>query len=808
MLRKTTSDVISRSYSYNLHRRRASFSSSSCKLAVTNEVLNIIEQISPMEPALEKVVPFLTREVVASVIEEKKKNLELGFRFFIWAMKNKRLRSRASHSLIVDMLVGDNCSGKSGHLDGFELYWRIFDEVRKRVGPMDSAALAVLISAYWKIKNAEKAVETFGKMREFDCTPDLYVYNIILHVVVKKDVILLALALYNMMLKSNCRPNCSTFNILIHGLCKSGKTQDALHLFDEMRDLGLLPNKTTYTMILLGLCQAKRTDDAHRLFNLMKTSGCLPDNVTYNALLNGFCKLGRVDEAFALLKSFTKDGYAVKLPGYSCLVDGLIRARRIDEAHELFQKLFEIPVIPDRVLYTTMMRGLSQAGRLKDALNLLKDMTQRGVVPDTQCYNTLIKGFCDIGLLDQARSLQLEISRNDLFPDTCTYTVLICALCENGMVREAQNIFDEMEKIGCFPSVVTFNSLIHGLCMSGLLEKAHLMFYRMEIGKNPSLFLRLSQGADRVLDSASLQTMVEKLCDSGSILKAYKLLMQLADSGVVPNVITYNILINGLCKGGNLNGAFKLFEELQLMGHSPDKITYGTLIDGLQMAGREEDAFKLFEQMSNNGCTPGPEVYKSLMTWACRKMKTSLASSIWLKYMKAVGGEANEKIGSIEKHFEEGNLEMAVKGILEIDFQSVTFDSAPYNIWLIGLCQAQRTEEALKVFSILEELSINISAPGCVMLIQSLCNDGKLDQAISIFLYTLEKGIRLMPRICNNLLTMLLHSQEKAEDAFYLLKEMKSMGYNFDSYLYKNTKSLLIHHRYRKVRKLESVSHG
>ena len=91
-----------------------------------------------------------------------------------------------------------------------------------------------------------------------------------------------------------------------------------------------------------------------------------------------------------------------------------------------------------------------------------------------------------------------------------------------------------LEKVGYVPSIVTFNALIDGLCKAGELEEAHLLFYKMEIGRNPSLFLWLSQGANQVLDKASLQTMVEQLCDSGLILKAHRLLMQLADSGVVP----------------------------------------------------------------------------------------------------------------------------------------------------------------------------------------------------------------------------------------------------------------------------------
>ncbi|XP_060198150.1 pentatricopeptide repeat-containing protein At1g79540 [Lycium barbarum] len=765
-----------------IFRSLSSKSLTTCKeISISNEVINIIEKVDPLEPALDKLVHFLCPNTVSSILEQQQKNPELGFRFFIWAAKRRRFRSWVSQNLIIDMLLKDG---------GFDLYWNVLDKLNIDGISISSDAFAALIWGYWKVNNAEKAVEAFGKMKDFDCKPNLFTYNMILHITVRKDSILLALAVYNVMLKVNSMANCSTFSILIDGLCKSGRTHDALKLFDEMCERGVLPSKITYTVILSGLCQAKRTDDAHRLLNVMKSRGCMPDFVTYNALLNGFCKLGRIDEAQALLRSFENEGYLVDIKGYTCLIDGFVRTKRIDEAQSVFKKLFENNAVPDVVLYTTMIRGLSGEGRVKEALSLLRDMTGRGVQPDTQCYNTLIKGFCDMGLLDQARSLQLEISENDCFPDTCTYSILICGMCRNGLVEEARHIFNEMEKLGCFPSVVTFNTLIDGLCKAGELEEAHLMFYKMEIGKNPSLFLRLSQGADRVLDSASLQKMVEKLCESGKILKAYKLLMQLADCGVVPNIVTYNILINGLCKSGKINGAFKLFEELQVKGHFPDSITYGTLIDGLQRVDREEEAFKLLDQMSKNGCMPKAEVYKSLMTWSCRRGQISIAFSLWLKYLRNQAVRDGEVLGLIEKHLEKGDLEKVVRGLLEMDLKLEDFDSSPYNIWLIGMCQARKPGEALKIFSLLEEFHVMISAPSCVMLIHSLCEEGNLDQAIEVFLYTVERGVRLMPRICNKLLQSLLHSQDKAQHAVDLLERMRSVGYNLNDYLHSGTRSL------------------
>ncbi|KAG8371964.1 hypothetical protein BUALT_Bualt12G0017600 [Buddleja alternifolia] len=688
----------------------------------------------------------------------------------------------------------------------FDLYWSVLDELREENVRVYADAFVVLILGYWRLRNAEKAVEAFGRMKEYECKPNLAAYNVILHVLVKKDVILLALAVYSMMMKSNCRMGCDTFSVLIDGLCKSGMTQDALALFDEMTERGILPNRITYTVIMSGLCKAKRTHDAHRLFSLMKSSGCSPDSATYNALLDGFCKAGQIDEAFMLFKSFRDDGYNVGIRGFSCVIDGLIRAKRISEAEELFQKVFDVGLVPDLVLYSIMMRGFSEAGRMDEAVNMLRSMIEKGVMPDTQCYNMLIKGFCDVGLLDQARSLKLEISQTNQFPNTCTYTILICGLCRNGLLGEAQQIFNDMEKFGCSPSAVTFNTLIDGLCKAGKLEEAHLMLYKMEIGKNPSLFLRLSQGTDRVLDSASLQKLVENLVNSGLILKAYKLLMQLADCGVVPNIRTYNTLINGMCKAGQVNGGLKLFEELRLKGHLPDSVTYATLIEGLQRVGREGDAYKLFEQMNENGCKPSSSVYKTLMTWSCRRNKISIAFSLWLKYLKNVVGREGEALKLSEEYFEKGDLEKAVRSLLEMDIKLKDFDSGPYNILLVGLCQANRVEEAIKTFSILEEFSVVVSAAGCVKLINALCLKGQLNKAVEIFLYTMEKGYRLMPRICNNLLQVLLHSKDKSLLAFELVDKMKSMGYDLNSYLHHSTKSLL--RDCYSVREMENVSSG
>lgn len=791
------SSPILRTFSYFIPKPQShSLHTSTQRTSISNEVLNILDKVNPMEEALERVLPFLSPDIITSVIHQQP-DPQLGFRFYIWAIKQKGLRSSVSQNLVIDLLIKD---------DGFDLYWKTLEELKNCKAPIVSDAFLVLIEAYAKSGMAEKAVESFGKMRHFGCSPNVFTYNSILHLMLQKEVLLLAMAVYNQMVKSNCRPNQATYSILIDGSYKSGRTQDALRLFDDMMHRGIAPNVITNTVILSGLCEARSTDDALRHFYRMKESGCCPDLITYNALLNGFCKLGRVDEALELLPSFEKDGLVLDLNGYSCLIDSFFRTKRSDEAHKWYRKMLEGGIVPDIVLYTIMIRGFAEAGKLKDAHRLLHEMTDSGLVPDIYCYNAVIKMLCDLGLLDKARSLQLEISRNDCFPNAHTYTILICGMCKNGLVGEAHQIFEEMEKLGCIPSVVTFNALIDGLCKAGELREANLLFCKMEIGRSPSLpslFLKFSQGADRVLDGTSLQSRVEQYCESGKVLEAYKLLMRVADNGVAPNLKTYNILINGMCKSRMIDGALELFKELQTKGHSPDSVTYGTLIDGLQRVGREKDALAYLDEMEEKGCTSSA-AYKSLMTWSCRKGRVSLAFSHWLKYLTKLRG--GEVVKLVEEHFRKGEVEMAVRKLLEVDMKLRDFDLAPYMIWLIGLCQAGRLEEAVKIFLILKECKVTVTPPSCVMLIRSLCKERNFDLAIQIFLYTVEKGIMLKPQICNQLLKSLILSKDKSTYVLDLLRRMESAGYDLNAYLHQTTKSLA--HAHWNTREMENFAPG
>jgi hypothetical protein len=185
--------------------------------------------------------------------------------------------------------------------------------------------------------------------------------------------------------------------------------------------------------------------------------------------------------------------------------------------------------------------------------------------------------------------------------------------------------------------------------------------------------------------------------------------------------------------------------------------------------------------MQEAGCEPTLSVYRTVMTWLCKKSKVMKAFNLYLEYLKRLPSRGNDSISALEECLVEEKLEQVIRGLLELDFKARDFKLDPYTILLIGFCQVEKVDEALIIFSVLDEFNIKINATSCVHLIRGLCKENKLYDAGIVFLYSLDKGFMLKPKICYHLLVRLLDSQYYKEWAVDLIGRMESFGYRLDS---------------------------
>lgn len=99
----------------------------------------------------------------------------------------------------------------------------------------------------------------------------------------------------------------------------------------------------------------------------------------------------------------------------------------------------------------------------------------------------------------------------------------------------------------------------------------------------------------------------------GRLEEARKKLDQLTEKGLVPDVVTYNILINGLCMKGMKMEADKLLVQMEEKGCFPEPISFNTVIQGFLVENETDRAMQLIEKMCYGNFLPNEQVTSMLL---------------------------------------------------------------------------------------------------------------------------------------------------------------------------------------------------
>merc|ERR1719428_181721 len=87
--------------------------------------------------------------------------------------------------------------------------------------------------------------------------------------------------------------------------------------------------------------------------------------------------------------------------------------------------------------------------------------------------------------------------------------------------------------------------------------------------------------------------------------QASRLLEDMREACVEPDIITYSTIVKGYCLEGDVDRAFHVLEEMKGdEKFAPDEIMYNSILDGCAKQHRVEDALKLLEEMKSTGIIP------------------------------------------------------------------------------------------------------------------------------------------------------------------------------------------------------------
>lgn len=308
--------------------------------------------------------------------------------------------------------------------------------------------------------------------------------------------------------------------------------------------------------------------------------------------------------------------------------------------------------------------------------------------------------------------------------DTNYYNALLRTLCQEKSMSDARNVYHSL-KHEFRPNLQTFNTLLSGWKSS---DEAEMFFKEMkELGVKP--------------DIVSYNCLVDVYCKGREMEKAHRVVEEMKERDIDPDVITYTSLIGGLGLVGQPDKAKEVLKEMAEYGCSPDVAAYNAAIRNFCIAKRIKDAYSLMEEMINKGLSPNPTTYNVFLrtfSW-CNDLRGS-----WDLYLR-----------------------MKRTGCLP-NTQSCMF--------LIKLIKRhEEVEMGLELWNDMVEKGFGSYTLVSVVLLDLLCDLGRLEEAQRCFLQMVEQGQK-PSHVSFRRIKVLMELAKKHDDLLILTEKMNSFG--------------------------------
>ncbi|KAK8617487.1 hypothetical protein V6N13_080401 [Hibiscus sabdariffa] len=388
---------------------------------------------------------------------------------------------------------------------------------------------------------------------------------------------------------SEFQPDVSAMNIWLCCLCNLKEVKLGFSVFAMIIKLGLQPDPYTMNALLLGLSDEGRSVEAMGLFWKLLTNGYPYDQCTYGIIIKGLCRSGNTRFALVLLIKMNGNGsFEPDVIYYNTIIDGFCKEKQM---------------------------GFCNVGRWDEAKRLLAAMVNKGISPDMYVLNALITPLCKDGKIQEAISLFNLMTQKGIKPDVATYNILIRALCKFGEWSLAKKFFTDMIGYEISPDVITFNSMIDVLCQEAKLSKAiailELMARSGQCEEATSLLGKMVTG-NIVPDIETFNILLDAISKKGTNDKAHEVLKIMDQHGVKHNAFTCMTMIRMYCALGEMKKAKYVFDSMATEGFAPDLTAYKMLINGYAKCKSREEIVRLGEEMLQKGLTLDVETHGML----------------------------------------------------------------------------------------------------------------------------------------------------------------------------------------------------
>ncbi|KAI3982328.1 hypothetical protein MKX01_037861 [Papaver californicum] len=267
----------------------------------------------------------------------------------------------------------------------------------------------------------------------------------------------------------------------------------------------------------------------------------------------------------------------------------------------------------------------------------------------------------------------------------------------------------------------------------------------------------------------------------------------ITQAGVVPNVVTYNLLINAYCDCRKTDTALEHYRQLiNNAPFSPSPTTYRILVKGLVDNSKIEQALPLKDDMIEKGLKPDPAVYNYLMLGLVKNGDSDGALSLFEELKTKIGGSVSDGIvyGNLMKaYFLKGMEKEAMDCYTEAvgKNSSIRMSAVAYNSIIDALNKNGKFDKAFNLFDKVccehnPPMKITVNLGTFNVMVDGFCAQKKFKDAIEVFRNMGEKRCNPDTVSFNNLIEQLCENSMVAAEELY--NEMGEKGINRDEVTY------------------------
>jgi pentatricopeptide repeat protein len=305
----------------------------------------------------------------------------------------------------------------------------------------------------------------------------------------------------------------------------------------------------------------------------------------------------------------------------------------------------------------------------------IRDSTGKALDKELQAELSL--QYSSLESLQRAEADERKIVSDPSRPNPFVYIQLMKHFSGIGNIGEVLRLFSEMRYSNCDVNVLCYNTVMNALLILGRPKDSQDLFDEMlQSGVAPNV--------------ASFNILVKLHCwFSNKFDLAYEVMAKMKEFGFRPDSTTYSTVITGLCKANRLEEAWGLLDLMIEEQCMPTVCTYTPIVEGYCLQRKIEEAKELMATMESLGCTPNTVTYNILIRALCD------------------AGRFDE----VEKVLEESQT----KGWIP--------NTITYNTYMNGLCQKSMSKQAIEKLQIMLNKGLKPTNVTIGILINCLCRD-------------------------------------------------------------------------------------